>query len=78
MTRSPRRMPSARAAGSAALDRPALITRVPTTTPWLGSKAGTPTTREVSRSILSLLTKVPPPHPGTWRTTPLSASTARA
>src|ERR1700722_4940514 len=78
ITRSPRWMPSARAAGSPAPDSPALITRVPATTPWLRSRAGTPTTRDVSRSILSWLTKVPPPRPGTRRTTPVSASTARA
>src|SRR6202167_1711972 len=78
ITRSPGRSRSAWAADSLAPDIRALSTRVPATTPWLRSQAGTPTTRDRSRSIFPLLTNVPPPRPGTRRTMPLSSSTARA
>jgi hypothetical protein len=54
ITRSPAGSRSACAAASSAADSRALITRVPATTPWLRSSAGTPTTRERSRSNLAL------------------------
>ena len=72
MTRSPRRIPSARAAGSSAPDSPALITRVPATTPWLRSRAGTPTTRDSVPLDLVLADESAAAPAGTRRTTPLS------
>ncbi len=55
-----------------------VMTRVPDVIPCARSRAGTPTTRDRSRSTFCERTKVPPPRPGTRRTAPALSSAPRA